>query len=527
MSRTLADTNTRRDTALAEEALGPLVSSSLTVPVRTARVRLSTEMGIVWGVVLVFVLGFLCFYPKGLTNFDEVSYVRQAVSLASRHATVDAVDPFTGQHQALHPSDYPAGTSMLMVPFVWLAGWRGTFLLGLLAISACTLFTARWIADSGGSPLYALAVLGYLPAMVMSRTSMSDLPSACLVAAGLWLFWADDQSAPWRRLASGFLAGASICLREPTPILFAFFFAGALLRRERHVLALIFGGLAGVACRPLCAALVYGHPFYVKQHDYAITGEFAIPNLIMYLTALVVLVPGGLISVCLYRGKRWVELILTVVAYVVIFVGWNYNGAPSGGVKQWILSLRFLIPLLPIVAFAMAHTFPRWYKALSQSLRSESILTLQRVCRGAVAVWVAGIVLAGLLVNWRSELWSKEHADVVESLYANTDPAVPIMADEPATVKFLNELYGKRMLVDLDLGNTANDIRRAQLLGLLERNKTVQIVLFERDDSPYWLEKMNKDDAFIDAISQQLRPALKLQKRFPGLGVLQIWNVRT
>ena len=49
------------------------------------------------------------------------------------------MDPFTGQHQRLHPSDYPAGTSALMVPFVWLAGWRGAFLLGLLAISACTL----------------------------------------------------------------------------------------------------------------------------------------------------------------------------------------------------------------------------------------------------------------------------------------------------------------------------------------------------------------------------------------------------
>jgi len=486
----------------------------------------SGRMRIVWAVVLLYAAGFVCFYPQGLTNFDEVSYVRQAVSLEAGSATVDAVDPFTGRHQRLQPSDYPAGTSLLMVPFVWLAGWRGVFLLGLLAFSACTLFTARWIAASGGSALYALAVLGYAPAMVMARTGMSDLPSACLVAAALWLFWADDRRAPWPRLAAGFLAGASICLREPNPVLFAIFFAGALVRRERHIGALILGGLAGVACRPLIAGLVYGNPFFVKDHVYAFSGLYAPENLTMYLTALLVMAPGGLLFVLFYRGPRRIELISTVIVYVGIFVVWNYNGASSGGLKQWMLSLRFLIPAIPIVAFAMAHTCPRWYEAISSSLRPENRPAWRRMFQGAAAVWVTGIVVAGLLVNWRSQLWSKLHAEVVQAVYSNTDPAQPIMADVPATVKFLNEIHGQRMLVDLDLGNAGKQFLRSQLLQLLDRHPTVQIVLFGRDDSDYWLNKSKDDQAFIDAISQQLHATLKLQRRFPDLGVLQIWDVR-
>src|ERR1700722_8573404 len=478
----------------------------------------SGQMRTVWALVLFYAVGFLIFYPRGLTNFDEVSYVRQAVTLARGSATVDTIDPFTGQHQKLQPSDYPAGTSLLMVPFVWLAGWRGTFLLGLLAISAATLFTARWIADAGGSPLYALAVLGYLPAMVMARTGMSDLPSACLVAAGLWLFWPENQSAPWRKLAAGFLAGASICLREPNPVLFAIFFAGALFRRERHIGALIAGGLAGVACRPLIAELVYGNPLYVKGHVFGFSGQYAPENLLMYLTALLVLVPGGLIFTLFYRGKRWLELIATVVLYVGIFIDWNYNGAASGGLKQWMLSLRFLIPVLPIVAFAMAQTCPRWYQAVARSLNPQRRLTWDRVLRGTLAVWVTGIVVAGLLVNWRSERWSKLHEDLTQAVYANTDPAEPVMADQPATVKFLNELYGQRVLVDLDLGSASDEFRRAQLLRLLERNKTVQIVLFGRDDSDYWLNKSKGDQAFVADISRQLHATLKLQWSFPGLG---------
>ena len=71
-----------------------------------------------------------------------------------------------------------------------------------------------------------------------------------------------------------------------------------------------------------------------------------------------------------------------------------------------------------------------------------------------------------------------------------------------------------------------NEVRRDQLLQLLDRHKMVQIVLFGRDDSEYWLNKSKDDEAFIAAISQQLHATLKLQQRFPGLGVLRIWNVR-
>jgi hypothetical protein len=530
MSRTLSDSHTSPQSAPQEPLLGPTASAARpAVTVANGgfpnKAWLVSEMGIVWCVVLLYALGFLCFYPQAITNFDEVSYLRQAVSFASGSATVDTVDPFTGQHQRVHPSDYPAGTSTLMVPFVWLAGWRGTFLLGLLALSAATLFTARWISESGGSPLYALAVLGYLPALVMARTGMSDLPSACLVAGGLWLFWTDDQRTPWRRLAAGFLAGASICLRETNPLLFAIFFAGALVRRERHMIPLILGGVLGVACRPMSSVLVYGTPFFVKDYFYGFSGLYAPESLVMYLTALLVLVPGGLIFVLFYRGKRWIELVSTVVIYVGLFIDYNYNALSSGGLKQWMLSLRFLIPLLPVVAFAMAHTSTRWYQAIARSLRPEGRIKLQRLARGAVAVWVSGSVLVGFFVNWRSQLWSKLHEDVVNALYANTDPAQPIMADQPATVKFLNELHGQRMLVDLDLGDETNEVRRYQLMRLLERNKSVQIVLFGRDDSEYWLSKSKDDQLFIDAISQRLHATLKLQQRFAGLGVLRIWNV--
>jgi hypothetical protein len=151
---------------------------------------------------------------------------------------------------------------------------------------------------------------------------------------------------------------------------------------------------------------------------------------------------------------------------------------------------------------------------------------LQRISRGVLAFWLTGIAGVGLLVNWRGQVWSQLTENVVNSVYANTDPAQPIMADQPATVKFLNELHGQRMLVDLDLNNESSEVRGDQFLRLLNRNKMVQIVLFGRDDSDYWLSKSKNDEVFINAILQQLHPALKLHQRFPGLSVLRMWNVR-
>jgi hypothetical protein len=49
--------------------------------------------------------------------------------------------------------------------------------------------------------------------------------------------------------------------------------------------------------------------------------------------------------------------------------------------------------------------------------------------------------------------------------------------------------------------------------------------VFGRDDSDYWLHKSKDDEAFVAAISRQLHTTLKVEHRFPGLGVLRIWNV--
>jgi hypothetical protein len=307
-------------------------------------------------------------------------------------------------------------------------------------------------------------------------------------------------------------------LREPNPILFFFFFAGALFRRERHLLSLIAGGVAGMACRFVGAAIVYGSALFVKPQNYHFTGLFLSQNLIMYSTALLLLVPGGLIFALAYRGHRRPELVGTIAAFAGIFLVYNYNAGSSGGLKQWILSLRFLIPAVPLLAFAMAHTCPRWYRRFHRA-RSEQWSTWNATVKTAVLIWLAGIIPVSLVVNWSGQRWCNLHQSAVHALYGKTDPSQPVLADLPATIKFLNELYGQRMVAEI-MGLSSHEIE-----SLLARYPAVQIVFFDRDDSSYWVGKTEENQSVIDALAKQFVPTLALQQRFPGLGVLQIWKI--
>lgn len=211
----------------------------------------------------LYLAGFLLFYPDVPTVHDEANYLEPAVAFARGAGCLDTRDPFSGEPLCVKRSYYLPGTAALMAPFVALFGWRGAYLVPALCLALTVLVTARWLQQSGRSPLFALLVLGFPPGLVFGRVAMSDLPSAALVATGLWLFFRGARAGtpvPW--LTSGLLAGASAALRETNALLFIPLYLGALLRRERGVWLLVAGGLAGLTLRSLGCWLFFGDPFY-------------------------------------------------------------------------------------------------------------------------------------------------------------------------------------------------------------------------------------------------------------------------
>jgi hypothetical protein len=232
-----------------------------------------------------------------------------------------------------------------------------------------------------------------------------------------------------------------------------------------------------------------------------------------------VFVPAGLLCAFLYRAHRWPELVATTFCFTLLFVLYDYNASPSSGLKQWVLAPRFFIPMLPILAFATAHTLPAWWQRLLARIRVQHRPTWLAFGRSAVVVWLAGIVIAGFIANRYHAIWGNNHDQIVQAVYGNTDPTHPVLTDIPATVKFLNELHGRRIEGDL-MGMSGTDIQK-----LLARYGAVNVMFFDRDDSDYWVQKAQHNRVLIENLTKQYPASIAVQQRYPGLGVLQIWKI--
>lgn len=435
-----------------------------------------------WRVVILvcatFAIGCAAFYPDAVTVRDEAFYVRQAEVYASGATLDEKTDPLTMESVAEPPSLYPAGTALLMTPFVAAFGWRGAYLLPALGLLGAVLLTGRWIEREGRSPLFALVLLGFPAALVMGRVAMSDTPSMLIAAAGLYAFWRglDRDRARWW-VGAGLIAGASLTVREPLVLVFAVFFLGAVLRREAGVWWLVAGGLAGTALRPLTNWLFFGDPLYVKPSA-GFGFETTLTALPVYLAALLVLVPGGLVAGLAYRGRRRPELVATVVLYFVFFSLYEYSGAQSGALRSLVLGPRFFLPLLPVLAFALAEVAPRLWTPISAGRP-----ILRRIGSFAVNLWILGVGLAAFAVHPVLDDWAESRQSITASIRADTEPESVIVADRFAINPYLVGLDYDWRTVRLDhLGPDDADT-------LLRRHGSFHVVLLERSESPFWRQR--------------------------------------
>ncbi len=449
-------------------------------------------------VLAAYVLASAWFYPTVLTVSDETAYMRQGWALSHGATTVEEVDAATGERLRVAPSDYPPGTALLLAPLMAVGGWRSGFLLGAFCCVATTLVLASMLRQQGRSPLWALLFVAYPPTLVISRSGMSDLPTALFVAVGLHLFLSGESMR--HRFAAGFAAGCTLLFRETAPLLFVFMFLGALLRRERALIALVLGGLVGVALRLAASMGVYGDALFLKQthpgFSLAAVGE----NAWLYAIALMVFVPCGFALALAYRGARRQELLCTLIAFTLLHLFYTYSGASSGGLKQLVLGPRFFIPLLPILILAMAESGERLWAALLARLGVEGRVRALAALRLGAAALALAVAAEAVLTGYALARWQTGQRAIVIALYASTEPGTPVATNLDATRKYVNELYagefGERIVDDFA---TLDDARVEALLG---RHGRITLALLTRRDSEHWRHKAAQNQARVEALGR-------------------------
>jgi hypothetical protein len=350
---------------------------------------------------------------------------------------------------------------------------------------------------------------------------MSDVPSFFVVTLWLWFFWRGLDRGWGYWMASGFIAGVSMVWRETNAVVFAPIFAGTVLRREKASWAIIVGGVAGVAVRLLSSTWVFGDPFFYKA-PYIVDFSALLDRLPLYLLALMVFVPGGFVLVLLYRGRRWPELIVAVNLFVLLYVIQEYFMWGTSPLKRMVLTPRYMLPILPLMALAAAEVIPRLWRRLLERTPTLHHKTLEAVAVAGLVVWVGGVAVAAAVVHPMFAAWSTSQARIGEAITANTDLSGVLVTNLPLTRKFLRELDRDYLPLSLDYVPPDQALEIAKELAT--RYKRFEIVLLDRSDGPLGIEQARLNAEYIASIAP-MNPVLVFDREMSETDWLRIWRV--
>lgn len=471
---------------------------------------------ILLALLLVYAVAFAAFYPSGVTNDDEAKYLLQTRLLLEGRSTVTKIDPLTGRVFDDVPSTYPLGVALLTAPFVSALGTRGAFLVPLLALVAAVVSTARWLQEEGRSPLFAALLLGFPPTLVMGRVCMSDVPSAAIVSLGLWFFWRGlDRGAGWW-LASGFVAGASLIFRVSNPLVFLPLYAGTVLRRERRCLALVAGGVAGLGVRMASMRFYFGDALFERAY-YDFAPDTIMDRLPLYLVGLLIFVPGGLFFGLAYRGRRWPEVAATIPLFLCFYLFQSFSTWETGLQKRTILALRYFIPLLPLIGFAMAEAVPRSWGRLIQGRLAARRRRLASAAAAALVAYLVGVGVAAAAVHPAFARWAASQQAIQSAIARYVGDGV-LVGNAQAFLKFL-PLFESRFYPQWIHWTSNEDMVR-----LVERHGEFVLVLLDRSDSEWWRQDALANQRFYDALDPP--PELLYDEQLTRTDRLRIWRVR-
>jgi hypothetical protein len=233
----------------------------------------------------------------------------------------------------------------------------------------------------------------------------------------------------------------------------------------------------------------------------------------LYLVGLLVFVPGGLVFGLAYRGRRRPEVLATIVGFFLFFLFQAYGASESGFVKSLVLGLRYFGPLLPLLAFAMAESVPRWL-GIERWAKGARMGALVRT--GSI-LWLAGILVACFAVHPVLDRWAGSQAEIRGALEQHVPRETVLVTNYNALRKFVPDL--SRPYRTLDRRELASESLHE--LGL--RHEVYFVALLDRSDSDYWRADMEANAAFLAQLPASA--ALVLDLKATQTDRLRIWRV--
>lgn len=311
-------------------------------------------------------------YPLAFQISDEKAYIEQAIALSqgriyNEFALAQTLEDYI-------PKNYPLGTAFLAAPFVYFGGKWAVFLLSPFCYILAIFLSIQTLKKLDMPIQGAYAIGLFLPAIVMSRHVMSEMPSLLLLATFIYVLAQAHTATSKNAFLLGWLGFVGLLFREANILLtlpLLFYWAKEKEWRNSHYLAL--GALVAVGMRLWSSHVFYGDAFYVKDPGVRFTLQATVANFPYYFIGLMLLLPLG--GYYLYRYRAWYRksIVIALLAYILFHLCYNYRGqgAESGYWGGVLLTLRFFIPCLPIFALLYASA---WAKSLSIKIKDKNLM---------------------------------------------------------------------------------------------------------------------------------------------------------
>jgi len=335
-----------------------------------------TENQKLFGVGLLFLFIYLVFFPTNILIRDEWNYFRQGLAYSQGHPQLLVTNPFNGAQHFEQPGFYPLGVPFFLATLITLFGKQAVFLQGLISLLGGYYFSIKILENFELDRKFALLLFMFFPAVLLSRTLMSDLPSLLFVSGAVYLCTKNTISK-FDAFLAGILVGIAVVFREPNLLLTLPFLVGFYFRRKLSEFILAFVGLGIMAVIRLGSSQwAFGDYFFTKDPGFEFTWKFLLTNLLFYIPFLMLVIPAGAFAVIKYKGKFRIEIIVSLLLFVGLYLVYGYNGTSFSGMKSIFLGPRFLIPSLPLFAICIATMCQRKMKFISKLLYPIAVLSI-------------------------------------------------------------------------------------------------------------------------------------------------------
>jgi hypothetical protein len=215
---------------------------------------------------------------------------------------------------------------------------------------------------------------------------------------------------------------------------------------------------------------------------------------------------------------------VSIVLFVAFYLFQLFSTSPTSVPKRVVLTLRYMVPLLPLMALACAESAPRWWRKWSES-RATSPAVLNARASGVLLAAILAIGTAGTLVNPLFHWWSSTQASIRDSIEEHVPLDAVLITNYPATRKFIHVL--DRKFVHVSTTRYDGTIQTRTIRELAARWPEVFLVLLDKTDSEHWKGDAVRNAEIVASLEPGgMRPELLLDRNASPTDRLRIWRVQ-